>query len=229
MDSNLTVFLFSLGTIVLSEMGDKSQLLVIAFASKYKAAKVLIGVFIATVLNQALAVAAGNFITRFECIQILIQVLASLSFIFFGLWNIREYKLEGEENRTTKFGVIVSLALAFFLAEMGDKTQLAVFSLSIKFPTSPIGILTGATTGMLVANGIGITVSVAMRRKIPERIIKLISAGIFILFGFFECYQLAFKKLNLKISIVIALLVVLALLTGVSAYCRIKSNREKRS
>lgn len=225
MHSNLIAFLFAVGTVVLAEMGDKTQLLAMAFATKYKASKVLIGVFLATVLNHALAVAVGNFITRFESAQIWIQGIASLSFIFFGLWTIRGDKLEGEENRTTKFGAIITVALAFFLAEMGDKTQLATIALATKFPTSPVGILTGTTAGMLIADGIGIIVGIVMCKKIPERTIKLISASVFIFFGLLGSYQVANDKLHMGIGTIIAVMAVLIVLTGIAAYFLIKKNK----
>ena len=113
MYSNLVAFLFSAGAVVLAEMGDKTQLLAMAFATKYKASKVLIGVFLATILNHALAVAVGNFITRFESVQTWIQAMASLSFIFFGLWTIRGDKLEGEENRVPNLVRLRQLHLHF--------------------------------------------------------------------------------------------------------------------
>ncbi|NJD04357.1 MAG: TMEM165/GDT1 family protein [Ruminiclostridium sp.] len=225
MYSNLIAFLFAVGAVVLAEMGDKTQLLAMAFATKYKASKVLIGVFLATVLNHALAVAVGNFITRFESAQIWIQGIASLSFIFFGLWTIRGDKLEGEENRTTKFGAITTVALAFFLAEMGDKTQLATIALAAKFPASPVGILIGTTTGMLIADGIGIIVGVVMCKKIPERTIKLISAGVFVFFGLLGSYQVASDKLHMEIGAIIAEMAALIVLTGIAAYFLIKKNK----
>lgn len=225
MYSNLIAFLFSTGTVVLAEMGDKTQLLAMAFATRYKAAKVLAGVFIATVLNHALAVAVGNFITRFEAAQIWIQAIASLSFIFFGLWTIRGDRLEGEENRTTKFGAVITVAIAFFIAEMGDKTQLATIALAAKFPASPIGILTGTTTGMLIADGIGIIVGVVMCRKIPERTIKLISAGVFIFFGFIGSYQVAGDMLQLPLWAIIVCMISIIIVTGIAAYLLIKNNK----
>lgn len=130
MYADLIAFSFAVGAVVLAEMGDKTQLLAMAFATKYKAFKVLIGVFIATVFNHALAVAVGNYLTRFDSAQVWIQAIASLSFIFFGLWTIRGDKLEGEENRKSKYGAIATVAIAFFLAEMGDKTQLATIALA---------------------------------------------------------------------------------------------------
>lgn len=168
MHSNLIAFLLSASAVVLAEMGDKTQLLAMAFATKYKASKVLLGVFFATVLNHALAVAAGNFITQFDSVQTWIQGLASLSFIFFGLWTIRGDELEGEENTITKFGPVATVAFAFFLAEMGDKTQFATVALATKFPENPMGVLIGTTTGMLIADAIGIIIGVVMCKKIPE-------------------------------------------------------------
>jgi putative Ca2+/H+ antiporter (TMEM165/GDT1 family) len=227
MDSSLSAFLFALGAVVIAEMGDKTQLLAMAFAARYKATKVLAGVFLATVLNHALAVAVGKYIAHFQSVQIWIQGLAALSFIFFGLWTIRGDKLEGEENRTTRFGAVMTVAVAFFLAEMGDKTQLATVAISIKFSASPIAILMGTTTGMLIADGIGIIIGVVMCKKIPERTIKLISAVVFIFFGFLGSYQVAAEKLNLGTLVIIASLAVLLVLTGAAAYYLIRNNRDQ--
>jgi len=155
MNTALVAYLFSAGAVVLAEMGDKTQLLAMAFATKYKASKVMIGVLIATVFNHALAVAVGNYITRFESAQVWIQGIAALSFIFFGLWTIRGDKLEGEENRKTKYGAIVTVAVAFFFAEMGDKTQLASIPLAAKFSVRPVWVLLGTVTGLMIAVAIG--------------------------------------------------------------------------
>ena len=228
MYSNFFAFLFATGAVVLAEMGDKTQLLAMAFATKYKASKVMIGVFIATVLNHALAVAVGNYITRFESAQVWIQAIASLSFIFFGLWTIKGDKLEGEENRKTKFGAVATVAIAFFIAEMGDKTQLATIALAAKFPAEPIGILIGTTTGMLIADGIGIIIGVVMCKKIPERTIKLVSAGAFVVFGFIGSYQVAIEQLHLDLSMTIVVLAVLLAITGVIAWTLIKNNKAEQ-
>lgn len=226
MYSTLLAFLFSAGAVTLAEMGDKTQLLAMAFATKYNATKVLIGVFIATVVNHALAVAVGNYITQFDSAQVWIQGIAALSFIFFGLWTIRGDKLEGEENRISKFGPIITVAIAFFIAEMGDKTQLATIALATKFPSDPLGILMGTTTGMLIADGIGIVIGVVMCRKIPERTIKLVSAGVFILFGFLGTYQVAKNSLALSIGVIAGVLTILALITGIATFILIKNNKK---
>lgn len=222
----LFAYLFSAGAVVLAEMGDKTQLLAMAFATKYKASKVMLGVFIATVFNHGLAVAVGNYLTRFDSAQIWIQGIASLSFLFFGLWTIRGDRLEGEENRTTKYGPVITVTVAFFLAEMGDKTQLATIALSAKFPVSPVGILMGTTTGMLIADAIGIIFGIILCKRIPERKIKLVSAGAFILFGLIGTYQTAHEQLHLSPPVIAAILIGLTALTSIAAYFIIKSDRE---
>lgn len=224
MDSTLMAFLFSAGAVVLAEMGDKTQLLAMAFATKYKASKVMIGVFLATVLNHALAVAVGNYITTFETGQAWVQGIASLSFIFLGLWTIRGDKLEGEENRTTSYGAIATVAIAFFIAEMGDKTPLATISLAAKFPADPIGILMGTTTGMLIADAVGIVIGVVMCKRIPEKTIKLVSAIVFILFGFIGTYQVALEKLNLQTPLLVMEMLGLVTVTGIAVYYLMKNN-----
>ena len=222
MNTAFMAYLFSAGAVVLAEMGDKTQLLAMAFATKYKASKVLIGVFIATVLNHALAVAAGSVIGRFESVQVLIQAIAALSFIFFGLWTIRGDKLEGEENRKTRFGPVITVAVAFFIAEMGDKTQFATVSIASQFPSNPLWILMGTTTGMLIADGVGIIIGVVMCRRIPERTVKLVSAGVFILFGLIGSYQVAAGELKLGTSITAAIMAGLIILTAIPAYYLVK-------
>ena len=222
----ITAFLFSVGAVVLAEMGDKTQLLAMAFATKYKAGKVMLGVFIATILNHALAVAVGNFITQFESVQVWIQVIASLSFIFFGLWTIRGDKLEGEENKITKYGAVITVAVAFFIAEMGDKTQLATIALATKFPADPLSILAGTTIGMLIADGIGIIVGILLRKRIPEKTVKFVSAGAFIVFGFIGTYQVLSADLGFSLPLVLLILLIVAALTAVAAFLIIKKERQ---
>lgn len=225
MNESILVYLFSAGAVTLAEMGDKTQLLAMAFATKYKASKVMIGVFIATIFNHGLAVAAGNLLTKFEGADIWIQGVASLSFIFFGLWTIRGDKLDGEENRKTRFGAIATVTIAFFIAELGDKTQLATIAIAAKYPMSPIAILMGTTTGMLIADAIGIVVGVVMCKRIPERTIKLISAVAFMMFGFIGSYQVMVDKLRWEAMLTFGALGVLLVVTGGIAYYLIKGSK----
>lgn len=228
MNMALIAYLFSAGAVVLAEMGDKTQLLAMAFATKYKASKVMIGVLIATIFNHALAVAVGNYITRFESAQIWIQGIAALSFIFFGLWTIRGDKLDGEENRTTRYGAIVTVAVAFFFAEMGDKTQLATIALAAKFSVSPVWVLMGTLTGMMIADAIGIFVGVVMCKNISGRKIKLVSAGAFVLFGFIGSWQVASGQLHWNTGQLVLGMAALTALTGLSAYYLMKKDYTKQ-
>lgn len=217
MNTALSSFLVSFGAVVLAEMGDKTQLLAMAFAARYKPLKVMIGVFIATVLNHALAVAVGSLLGGFTAVQLWIQLVASLSFIFFGLWSIRGDTLEGEEKRKTKFGAIVTVTIAFFIAELGDKTQLATIALAAKYP-NPVFILMGTTIGMLVADGIGIFLSAFICRWIPERTIKLVSAAVFILFGLYSSYQLLTDRLALSVPLSAAIVAAMGVLSALAAW-----------
>ncbi len=191
----MTAFISSLVFVVLAEMGDKTQLLAMAFAARYKASQVLMAVFLATLVNHALAVAAGHFLTRIISIDI-ISFAAALSFIIFGLWTIRGDKIEGEDEKESRFGPILTVAIAFFLAEMGDKTQLATISLAVKYQNM-FNVLMGTTLGMVIADAVGIIIGVVMRKHIPEQTVKWISAVIFILFGLFSAYNILSSRLNL--------------------------------
>lgn len=183
----MTAFLAALIFVVLAEMGDKTQLLAMAFATRYSASKVLLAVFLATILNHALAVLAGRFLTTIVPMEV-ISFLAAFSFIIFGLWTLRGDKLEGEDKKASRFGPVLTVAIAFFLAEMGDKTQLATISLAIKYQ-SMVAVLIGTTAGMVIADAFGIMVGVVMRKHIPEKAIKWFSAIVFILFGLSGIYQ----------------------------------------
>ncbi|MFZ3130760.1 MAG: TMEM165/GDT1 family protein [Desulfosporosinus sp.] len=178
----MSVFLGAVLMVVLAEMGDKTQLLAMAFATRFPAKSVLIGVFLATVLNHALAVVVGSYLGTSFNLQ-LVQIIAAASFILFGLWTIRGDSLDGEDKKPSKFGPIVTVAIAFFIAEMGDKTQLATVALAAKY-SSPLATLLGTTTGMIIADALGIYVGVLAGHKIPERLVKWSSAMIFIIFGY---------------------------------------------
>ena len=222
MDGFWIAFGFSVGAVVLAEMGDKTQLLAMAFATRYKASKVMLGVFIATVFNHALAVIAGNLIAQIDSIQVAIQCVASLSFIFFGLWTIRGDKLDGEEKRKTRFGPVITVTVGFFIAEMGDKTQLATIALATKFPETPIAVLVGTTTGMLIADAIGIVIGIVLCKTIPERKIKLVSAAAFILFGLIGSAQVMHTGMELPILTIVLILLALIAITALIAYKLIK-------
>lgn len=181
----MAAFLASLIFVVLAEMGDKTQLLAMAFASRYRWQTVMWGVFVATLANHLLAVLAGNWLTQFIPIHY-IQIAASASFILFGLWTIKGDSLDNEDKRFN-FSPFWTVTIAFFFAEMGDKTQLATVALAAKY-MSIFPVWMGTTTGMLIADAIGIVIGIVLGKKIPERFIKWFAALIFIAFGIIGLY-----------------------------------------
>ncbi|MBF0215870.1 MAG: TMEM165/GDT1 family protein [Candidatus Omnitrophica bacterium] len=185
--THMLAFLASLGFVLLAEMGDKTQLLAMAFAARYRADKVLLAVFLATVANHAIAVLTGHFLSKVIPFEI-ISVAAALSFIGFGIWTLHGDHLEGEDKRPSKFGPVATVAIAFFIAEMGDKTQLATVSLAVKYDNM-LQVLIGTTIGMVAADAIGIIAGIIMKKHIPERAIKYASASVFIMFGLSGIYS----------------------------------------
>lgn len=208
---SFAAFAASLVFVVLAEMGDKTQLLAMSFATCYNPYKVMLAVFIATVANHALAVVAGQFITSIVPIDI-ISLSASLSFIGFGLWTIRGDKLKEEAKKVSRYGAVATVAIAFFIAEFGDKTQLATISLAAEYQ-NPVSVLMGTTIGMLIADGVGIVVGVMLCKRLPQRKIKWFSAIIFIIFGLVGVYEVLSVKAGLGFTTLI-----LTILTALSAY-----------
>jgi putative Ca2+/H+ antiporter (TMEM165/GDT1 family) len=183
----MAAFIASFIFVLLAEMGDKTQLLAMAFAARYEAWKVLVAVFIATFLNHSLAVAAGRILVTVIPMD-LISFIAALSFVGFGLWTIRGDELHGEDKKATRFGPIITVGIAFFFAEMGDKTQLATISLAVQYQNA-VSVLMGTTAAMVVSDAIGIVFGMIMKKHIPAKAIKWMSAIIFILFGLVGMYK----------------------------------------
>ncbi len=224
MNIELAAIVVSATTVVIAEMGDKTQLLAMAFALRYPWWKVMIGVLGATILNHALAVAVGSILGNIQSAHVVIQVLASASFILFGLWTLKGDELGDEAKKKTRFGPIITVAIAFFIAEMGDKTQLATIALAAKYPSSPAGTLIGTTTGMLIADGIGIVVGVVLCKKIPERAIKIGAAALFMLFGLASTLDLLIEELALGLGLSIGIIAALAAGAAAISYRIVKTN-----
>jgi Ca2+/H+ antiporter, TMEM165/GDT1 family len=179
-------FLTSLAIVFLAEMGDKTQLLAMAFASRFRWQTVLWGVLAATAANHLFAVVVGNYLTNIVPLTS-IRIAASISFILFGLWTVRGDE-PGCEDRKLNFSPFWTVTIAFFIAEMGDKTQLATVALAAEFNTV-MPVWAGTTTGMLIADAVGIIVGIVLHRKIPEKQIKWFAALVFIAFGLWGLYE----------------------------------------
>jgi Ca2+/H+ antiporter, TMEM165/GDT1 family len=224
-DLSLVALAGSFAFVVLAEMGDKTQLLAMSFATRYNAYKVLLAVFIATIANHALAVLTGQFLVKIVPVDI-ISFIASISFIGFGLWTIRGDQLKGEDKKISRFGPVATVAIAFFIAEFGDKTQLATISLAVEYQ-SAISVLIGTTLGMIVADGIGIVVGIVLAKRIPERTIKWISASIFIIFGLVGVYEILSDKVGLLYTLIVT--VALAVFSIWAAYQLKKANKNPKT
>ncbi len=173
--------------VVVAEMGDKTQLLAMAMAGKYKARQVMLGVLVATVLNHALAVALGSYLSAVIPMDT-VKIVAALAFLVFGFWTLRGDKLDDDNKKKQRFGPVVTVAIAFFIAEMGDKTQLMTIAIAADSKL-PVFILIGTTIGMLIADGIGIIGGAWMTKHVPEKYIKWGAGLIFILFGTITLYE----------------------------------------
>ncbi|MBF0518568.1 MAG: TMEM165/GDT1 family protein [Nitrospirae bacterium] len=183
----MTAFLASVLVVLIAEMGDKTQLLAMCMAARYKWHTVMLGVFVATLANHLLAALAGTYVTRIVP-MVYINVTAAVAFIMFGLWTIKGDNLQCEDKKS-EMSPFWTVAVSFFVAEMGDKTQLAAVTLAAKY-NSMMAVWLGTTVGMMVADGFGIIVGVVMGKNIPEKIVKWIAALIFILYGLYSLYVL---------------------------------------
>ncbi|HLN89292.1 MAG TPA: TMEM165/GDT1 family protein, partial [Candidatus Binatia bacterium] len=128
--------------VVLAEMGDKTQFVAMAFATKYNPYKVLSAIFLGTVANFAIVIVIGQLITEVVPLEE-ISLAASIAFVGFGVWMIREEKTSEKDVKVSRFGVVATVGITFFIAEFGDKTQLATLSLAAQYQ-NPISVLVGA-------------------------------------------------------------------------------------
>lgn len=172
--------------IAIAELGDKTQLLTMAFATRYRARDVLTSVLAASALLMLLAVFVGRVL--YELIPTsYVQLLAGFLFLLFAFWVLFfDEEGEEEESRSGKTPFL-NVFGAFILAETGDKTQLAALALVVKY-NALLEVWIGATLGMFVANSIGVVAGNRIRTKLPKKIIKRVAAALFFLFGAVTLY-----------------------------------------
>ncbi len=214
LEFSAAAFLASFILIVVAEMGDKTQFIAMSFACKNNPYKVLLGILIAVLANFSIMVVVGELITTVVPIDV-ISLAASLSFIAFGLWTLKPEKTKEEDPKPSRFGVVGAVAAAFFIAEFGDKTQLATISLAANYQ-SALAVLAGATAGMLVADGIGILAGVVLGKHIPEKILKWTSAAVFVIFGLVGVYEVLPKQIGLaETMLTLTFLIVFCIVTAI--------------
>jgi Ca2+/H+ antiporter, TMEM165/GDT1 family len=171
----------SIALVALAEIGDKTQLLALALAAKYrKPVPIIAGIALATLLNHALAAGVGTWLTGAIGPRVLQFVLA-FSFLAMAAWMLIPDKLELTEQ-PARFGVLATTTMAFFVVEMGDKTQIATVALAAKWGAF-YAVVAGTTIGMLLANAPVVFFGERILRRVPIRIVQRVAAALFALLG----------------------------------------------
>ena len=179
----MEAFLISTGIVALAEMGDKTQLLALLLAARFrKPWPIVWGILVATLANHALAGALGASVTTFLAPTTL-RWLLGVSFLAMAAWMLVPDKLEDEEQEMApKFGVFGTTVVAFFLAEMGDKTQIATVMLAAQYQ-SWVWVVAGTTLGMMLANAPVVWLGERITRLVPLIWVHRISAAVFVVLG----------------------------------------------
>jgi Ca2+/H+ antiporter, TMEM165/GDT1 family len=179
----MEALLISTGVVALAEIGDKTQLLAFILAARFKKpVPIILGILLATIVNHGLAGALGAWITATVSPDILRWVLG-LSFIAMAIWTMIPDTIEDEETQVArKFGVFGATLITFFLAEMGDKTQLATVALAAHY-AQPVLVVIGTTLGMLLADVPAVFIGERLGAKIPMKLVHSVAAAIFAVLG----------------------------------------------
>jgi len=199
-------FIIAFALVLLAELGDKTQLLVLAFAARYRPVHVIVGITISVLVLQLLAVLAGT-AAGSVLPEKLVAIVAGLLFIGFGVWTWRAASDDEEEEvagRRVGLGPVLTVAAGFFVAELGDKTQLMTVSIAadpsaalrtleqiapnLRPPAAGtlgtfVGVWLGSSLGMLIADGLALLIGFLLGARLPERMIRRFAAVVFVLFG----------------------------------------------
>ncbi len=179
----MDAFLVSTGIVALAEIGDKTQLLALVLAARFrKPWPIVLGILVATLVNHGLAGAVGAWVTAFLGPTTLRWVVG-LSFIAMAGWMLIPDKLdEVDDDKTARFGVFGTTVVLFFLAEMGDKTQIATVMLAAKYQ-SFLAVVAGTTLGMMIANAPVVWLGEKVTKLIPLPVVHKLSAAVFLVLG----------------------------------------------
>jgi putative Ca2+/H+ antiporter (TMEM165/GDT1 family) len=178
----LEAFFISTGIVTLAEIGDKTQLLALLLAAKFrKPVPIVLGIFVATLVNHAFAGALGSWLTTLLG-PVTLRWVLGLSFLAMAVWTLVPDKLEEDEASLAVVGVFGTTSIAFFLAEMGDKTQFATVALAAQYQTV-LPVVMGTTLGMMIANVPAVLLGERIARHFPVRLVHGIAAAVFALIG----------------------------------------------
>ncbi|RZI81425.1 MAG: TMEM165/GDT1 family protein [Rubrivivax sp.] len=178
----MQAFLVSTGVVALAEIGDKTQLLSLLLAAKFRRpVPIIVGIFVATLLNHGMAGLVGGWVASQLGPQVLRWILG-VSFLLMAAWTLVPDKLDDEASPMGRFGVFGTTVLAFFLAEMGDKTQVATVALAARY-NDLASVVIGTTLGMMLANVPAVLLGEVAVRKLSMRLVHGIAALMFALLG----------------------------------------------
>ena len=180
----MEAFLVSTGIVALGEMGDKTQLLALLLAARYRRPWPIVwGILVATLANHAAAGAVGGWVAALMGPDLLRWVIGG-SFLGMALWMLIPDKIDGDDMPGTRarFGVFGTTVIAFFIAEMGDKTQIATVALAARFPDL-LAVVAGTTLGMMLANVPAVFLGERVARAVPMTLVHVVSALIFAVLG----------------------------------------------
>ncbi|NYT65288.1 TMEM165/GDT1 family protein [Alcaligenaceae bacterium] len=184
----MEAFLISTGVVALGEMGDKTQLLAILLAAKFRRPwPIIAGIFIATLVNHGLAGLVGGGIASLLGPDLLRWVIG-VSFLGMAVWMLIPDEIDDTEANKYRFGVFWTTVIAFFLAEMGDKTQIATVALAARYPEL-LAVVLGTTLGMMLANVPAVFVGDAISKKIPMKLVHGVAGGIFGILGLLTLFN----------------------------------------
>lgn len=178
----MEAFLTSATLVALAEIGDKTQLLSFVLAARLKKSlPIIAGIFVATILNHALAGSVGVWLAQLIAAQWLPWITGAV-FVIFGLWALHPDALD-DDPKLHRAGAFVTTTIAFFIAEMGDKTQLATVALGAQFQGALIAVVMGTTLGMMLANVPAVIIGERLAQRLPLNLIRWVAAAVFILTG----------------------------------------------
>lgn len=180
---SMEIFLISAGVVALAEIGDKTQLLAFILAARFKRPiPIILGIFCSTLINHGVAGALGAWITTVVSPEMMRWVLV-VSFLGMALWALIPDKIDSGETVVTKhLGVFGATVVTFFLAEMGDKTQIATVALAANY-MAPYAVVAGTTVGMLIADVPAVFIGNKFSQRIPLKLVRTVSAAIFAVMG----------------------------------------------
>jgi putative Ca2+/H+ antiporter (TMEM165/GDT1 family) len=177
----MEALLVSAGVVALAEIGDKTQLLAILLAVRFRAPiPIILGILGATIVNHTLAAILGTYIGAWLGKNL--SGILAISFLAMGIWTLLPDRLDKEPKLFDKFGAFGATLISFFLIEMGDKTQLATMALAARFDNVVL-VATGTTLGMMMADVPAVYLGGIVANRIPLKLVRTIAAGIFILLG----------------------------------------------